>query len=81
MYVFCKEQKALQAQRMTGEVGAIESRGWDKRAARRRPQEAAPLRIAISGHVEVIGAQQQSLHVGRCLGALQGEEVRDIHVG
>lgn len=44
-------------------------------------QKAVLLRIAISGHVEFIRDQQQCFNVGSCLGALQGQEVRDIHVG
>lgn len=37
--------------------------------------KAALLRIAISSHAEVVCDQQQSLNVGGCLRALQGEEV------
>ncbi len=44
-------------------------------------EKAALLRIAIGGHAEVIGDQQQSFNVGSRLRALQGEEVRDIHIG
>lgn len=38
-------------------------------------KKAALLRIALSGHVEFLGDQQQSLDAGSRLGALQGEEV------
>lgn len=39
------------------------------------------LRITFSGHVKVLGHQQQSLDVGSRVGALQGQKVRHVHVG
>lgn len=70
---------------MTRDVGGIDACGWvgatDWQCARLAAQKAALLRIAISGHVEVFSNKQQSLDVGSCLRALQGEEVRDVHIG
>lgn len=59
--------------------------GWvgatDKRAELDSEKKATLLRIAVGGHVEILRDQQQGLNVGGRLGALQGEEVWDVHAG
>lgn len=60
-------------------VGGIDVCRWV--GATDKHMVAILLRIAISGHVEVISDQQQSLDVGSRLWTLHRKEVWDVHAG